>query len=384
MRRVLILVLAASVAIGCSVFPGIWIPRSPNADALFRFIKDGKAGYIDAGGHIVIPASLNPKEANEFVDGVSVSERRFRSRDGSIAFGSSFEHVTRFSEDMAAAMPKGGSLWGYIDKSGNFAIPPRFASGPEGWVSEFSEGLARVQVGEHFGFINRSGDFAIPHTFLDASDFSGGFARVIAEGPCVTAGEGPCIEMRTLGLAGQTSPEQRFGLPLCGVGFIDKSGRMIFPHRFERAHNFSQGLAAVRVGRLWGFIDERGDFAIQPQFDDALSFSSGLAVVRLHGKYGFVNKSGQLQIPPSHHMTRGFAEGLAVVTSENFDRSWYIDTQGNRAFPGDFADASSFFKGLAHVRYLREKNDPVVYAYIDKTGREVFRYHPEESNPPIP
>jgi hypothetical protein len=64
------------------------------------------------------------------------------------------------------------------------------------------------------------------------------------------------------------------------------------------------------------------------------------------------------------------AEGDAL------DRHWYIDQHGRRAFDGDFSVASTFFKGVAHVR-LRA-SDPASrkasFAYIDTKGQRFFMY----------
>lgn len=61
----------AAVAFGCSWDYAIWIPRSRSADPLYRFVKNGKAGYIDGRGRILIPPKF-PAYGNsgaEFHDG---------------------------------------------------------------------------------------------------------------------------------------------------------------------------------------------------------------------------------------------------------------------------------------------------------------------------
>jgi hypothetical protein len=47
MVKLVVCFVAASVAFGCSADYLIWIPRSSSAEPLYRFIKDGKAGYRD-------------------------------------------------------------------------------------------------------------------------------------------------------------------------------------------------------------------------------------------------------------------------------------------------------------------------------------------------
>ena len=60
MLKLILCAVAVTVAAGCEFDYLIWIPRSSTADPLYRFIKNGKAGYIDAEGHIVIPPRLRP------------------------------------------------------------------------------------------------------------------------------------------------------------------------------------------------------------------------------------------------------------------------------------------------------------------------------------
>jgi hypothetical protein len=52
-------------------------------------------------------------------------------------------------------------------------------------------------------------------------------------------------------------------------GFITPDGKVAVDFRFGGVQAFSEGLAAVQLGRRWGFIDRRGRFMIPAQFDDA-------------------------------------------------------------------------------------------------------------------
>ena len=49
--------------------------------------------------------------------------------------------------------------------------------------------------------------------------------------------------------------------------------------KFDEAWDFSEGLAAVKIGGKVGFINKAGEIVINPQFDNAGSFSEGLARV---------------------------------------------------------------------------------------------------------
>ena len=75
-------------------------------------------------------------------------------------------------------------------------------------------------------------------------------------------------------------------------GFIDKTGRLVIPCKYDEANDFSEGLANVKLNGKYGFIDKSGTLVIPCKYDWAWSFHDGRAKVQLNGKDGFVDKSG--------------------------------------------------------------------------------------------
>ena len=61
---------------------------------------------------------------------------------------------------------------------------------------------------------------------------------------------------------------------------------------YDYVHEYSEGLAEVRLNDKWGFIDKSGTEIIPCKYDWAEGFSEGRAKVKLNGKQGYVNKSG--------------------------------------------------------------------------------------------
>src|ERR1700722_10124804 len=130
-KKALVLALTATVAVACEASYRTWIPRNNSTDPLYRFIKKGRAGYIDAAGSVVIPPTLEPgsNSGEEFHDGlleIAVSDGRYIDRTGKVVVDPGLFRGWDFSEGLAAAMRKGEKLWGFIDTSGKFAIAPRF------------------------------------------------------------------------------------------------------------------------------------------------------------------------------------------------------------------------------------------------------------------
>lgn len=76
-------------------------------------------------------------------------------------------------------------------------------------------------------------------------------------------------------------------------GYIDKTGQIATKPQFSFASDFSEGLAAVKVGDRYAYIDKMGKVVIEPQFDEAGAFSEGLARVRVDNKWRYINANGQ-------------------------------------------------------------------------------------------
>ncbi len=96
--------------------------------------------------------------------------------------------------------------------------------------------------------------------------------------------------------------------------FIDETGTPIINTAFEKAEDFHEHFAQVRIDGKWGFINRKGEMAIKPQFYEAGPFSSGLSEVALSpkGKHGFIDTLGNFVIEPQYDNAMPFTD----------DRTW--------------------------------------------------------------
>ena len=199
---------------------------------------------------------------------------------------------------------------------------------------------------------------------------AGGLAAAIIDGPCRITDGGSCGRP-------DFQPTQPHSSYDCRYAIIDKTGTPVSSLRFDDALDFSEGLAAVRLGRQWGYADRSGQISIAPQFESAEPFSEGLAAVRQNGKTGFIDPSGSFAIPPQFQSAESFSDGRALIAETSGARATiyrFIDRTGKEAFPGRFAAATSFSYGLAQVAPTGRSNK--TYAWIDTSGRPVFTYAP--------
>jgi hypothetical protein len=86
-------------------------------------------------------------------------------------------------------------------------------------------------------------------------------------------------------------------------GYIDKTGRLVIPPRFEYAGPFSEGLANVSNCSKPFFIDQAGAVVLRAPFDEASPFHGGLApVIRYEpggARTGYIDKTGKVVWEPS-------------------------------------------------------------------------------------
>jgi len=226
-----------------------------------------------------------------------------------------------------------GSLYGYVNVLGEFAIDPQFVL-----ANEFAEGLASVSYdGKTTGFINRLGEMIIEPQFAYAGNFVQGLANVGLPNP---------------------DAHQPFV-----VAYIDRQGELMFNGaRFASAQPFSEGLAAVSLdGKSYGYINHAGELVIKPQFGYAEPFAEGLAAVKIGDKFGYINPSGQVVIQAQYDIAKSFSEGLAMVSV--ITQTGYIDHAGKVVIEPQFDYGHAFKAGRALVAKGGQEQ------YIDNTGR---------------
>lgn len=373
-----------------SVRRALWEKTPGTASKLFAFERNGKVGFINERGKVVISPQIEASidEVGDFSEGLAqVGNHGYIDSTGSLAIHHhDYCCYSDFSEGRASAATddpdnRYEKLGLILDTGGNVVANTR-AFG----LGNFSEGLATYEAkGKRGirkftppleyrdfpglkGFIDQTGKLVIPPSFADVGPFKGGLARAAVDGYChlVTAGN------YRQGSPTSGYPSSCGGAPAdavapCNVGFINKQGAFAIEAHFESAQDFSETLAAVRIGGLWGFIDATGKLVIPPRFEQVQPFREGFAAVKLQGKWGFIDKAGNVAIRARFEAVDSFSESLAIAYQGG--NPFFIDRKGRIALPGPYLEATPFVHGLAAV--LISKNR---VAYINHSGKTVFQY----------
>lgn len=312
----------------------------------------GKWGFIDNQGNAVTPMVFD--WAGDFRQGLGLAES--------------------------------DSAMGYIDSSfkdtGKWLISPRFELRSSGDQSAFGffdgRALARDDSGK-WGHIDTTGKWVIEPQFTEARDYPGVPAGEFSDGlawfQLVEIRERNKLDENDEFVRDAEGKPIKENYPRRTVGYIDRKGKVVIKPRYEMAHDFGEGLAAVRIKSQdsWGFIDKDDHRVISPRFDEVGRFSEGLCAVAINGQWGYIDPKGEEVIARQFDEARLFSEGLAAVREGskwgyiNRDGQWAIaptyDDFEDYGHPGD---PRPFENGLARVTLNKQ---PI---YINPQGEQVW------------
>lgn len=315
---------------------------SENTDeVLLPFEADGKWGYINTRGKIVIEPA--------------------------------YAYAGYFSEGLAIFSD--GERYGYIDKNNQVVIQPRYDG-----ADAFANGYAAICIGDWesgtilWGFIDATGHEIVKPQFLYAESFTS---------------EGRALIWLTRG-------EEVV------KGFVNTRGEVFVPEDYEVCSRFSDGLALIRRNDLYGYINADYAIAIPPQYDDAGDFGDGLAYAEKDGEkfiidkigkpvaavdqaigtfsdglapfrkdelFGYVDRNGEIAIEPRFAWAKNFRNGLAAVQTriEEGGKWGFVNTEGKMVIDAVYDEVEDF--GQDYTRAY--KYDHAIYYILDKNGRVI-------------
>jgi hypothetical protein len=144
--------------------------------------KDSLWGIISVDGHWIVPPKYDyacRAWAGDLAWVRTKSDEKWSliGSDGKVITEKKFDETDAFYEGLAAV--KMGDHYGFIDSTGTVV----FTLEPEYYPMHFSDGLALVvqtaDSTDRWGYINKKGEWVIPPQFVDADHFYGGLAYVI-------------------------------------------------------------------------------------------------------------------------------------------------------------------------------------------------------------
>lgn len=333
MKQILLLITIVAVFF-------IFCPAQTDKSNLFPIKLNGKIGYIDKTGKLIISPQFDngQKFSEDFACVVVNGKTGFIKESGEYLVSPQFNSTYGgcyydFREGFSSVSVgdyrkiKGKwvdeSKWGVIDAKGQVTFFPGFT-----FLSDFREGLAFFKKGGLTGYIDKNFDVVIKPQFKSAGDFYQGRARA-------TSVDGSEFYIDKTGrrlFVNRAGCDFQHGMACFSVkgkwGYINLKGEIVIEAKFDQGNYFGDnGLAGVKVGKKWGFIDKAGKFVIKPKFDDVVEFREGLASVEIGGKRGFIDETGKLVIEPQFDKwIYWFENGISEVRIDG--KIGYIDKSG--------------------------------------------------------
>lgn len=269
------------------------------SEGLALVSKDGKYGFIDESGEVVIPLQFDSM-------------------------------VYDFKEGLACVEIDG--KFGFIDKTGNIVIPCQYEDGYP-YNYDFKDGLAPVKKDGKWGYIDKEGNTVIPFIFYEAKHFDGGLAPVKNDiGRQIYIDRtGKKVIDKEFNHAAEFSEGVAEVCNSDVYDFIDTNGDYIkeLNHVAVRL-NFKDGLAPLSNGS--GYIDKKGNLAVRYTSVQAWEFNNGVALVNTlkAGPYNYIDTDGNVISKEFGYATSFNEDGIAAIM-EN-EKYQYIKINNDAIF----------------------------------------------------
>jgi hypothetical protein len=310
----------------------------PNAEEIHKF------GAINTRGELIVPLEYDTVRA--LGDGYIMAQNNkgwfLFDENGKSLCPEPFEHQFTESGDGLVGyeiMRKDGSPeFGFLDKSCNHLYTTVYPHNTEVPARVYQRYFGEGQVWAW----EKQGPMLVNHEGQVTARFKSAGVTLYDESPLKEGFSAVATSYKKKGkdLGDRTN-----------WGYVNAKCELVVPGLYAEAHDFTEGLACVRSGNLYGFVDATGKEAIPPQFDDVGQdgFSNGLCVISKgkKGVYYFIDHTGNRAIDADFEAAYGFKEGVAAVQVKG---KWgFIDKSGKFVIKPVYQSVGSFNSGLAGV-----------------------------------
>jgi len=326
---------------------------------------DQKRGYIDTTGQLKIAPSF--EEARTFFGRTAIVKQEgffgLIGPDGTFIERPKYLSISDFNQYGLAIVRynRSGDRYGVINARGIQVTNKVYRE-----IQDFSNGLARVKEADKFGYINISGEEVVSPTYWKAGPFQEGRAAVYESGHCgYIDREGRKITDFTFSRCQPFEDERAVVYRgMRRAGLVNIEGELVLEPSVNQLITFSEGRGLVRDQEYrFYYITEEAD-RYQGFYEKATEFQNGVAVIRMNNKWGIINRKGITLVRPKYSRIEDFENGYAKVQLEGV--SGLSDIKGEMIVQPGFEYISYAGQGLFRV----EQGDQI--GYFDQEGNWVW------------
>lgn len=100
-------------------------------------------------------------------------------------------------------------------------------------------------------------------------------------------------------------------------GFVDETGRVVIPLKFDSASAFINNLSVVKQDNQWGFIDTTGNFTTPYRYDYLSRLGSNHYAFQLKGLYGVLDMNTNVIIPNQYCFVNLLRDNMFIAQRQN-------------------------------------------------------------------
>ncbi len=163
-------------------------------------------------------------------------------------------------------------------------------------------------------------------------------------------------------------------------GYIDTTGKVVIPTKYDECNPFKHGTATVWVGENCGLIDKTGKIIIPVKYslvDD--TWDKAIVQVSIYNKtterakFGLFTRSGKVLLPVSYDEIGNIINGIAMLKQLKHYGYYFVDTKV--IIPCKYDEANNFTEGFAAVAVNKK------WGYIDVNGKVVIPFEYDIARP---
>jgi hypothetical protein len=316
-----------------------WTPSFDKDDPSIRWVEEDKLwGLARADGSWLVEPKF--QQAGSLVDGLARvtldGKFGFIDRSGRFAIEPAFDKTWPFERGVGRTWAERDGVVGVIDKTGAWV----FRTGYQQISLAVVSSKDRTVFGWHFKDAGRWGLLDLDGRVVLAADFDQHVQRC-EDGRLVAYRNKEWLYFKADGSPLQP-PGGRLVGASCGAappytlkigdkfGLVDVSSSQITPVRFDAIIWADRGVKNVKVDGKWGRIGYDGHWLLEPKFD-YLSTGAELFVASVDGKRGFMRSDGSWMVAPKFDAAQRRDKDTAFVTLSGAtgvlrleDQSWAV------------------------------------------------------------
>lgn len=299
--------------------------------------SNGKYGYVDKTGKVVIPFKYD--DAEEFHNGTAVVYIKdgytLIDKSGKILLGKIYAGLMVSSSELIEIYDKETKKYGYINNRGEIVIPLIYDN-----ATYFENGVAFVKINEKYRIIDTNGKSRYEKTYDYATAFIEGIALVINNDK---------------------------------YGFVDETGKEIITCIYDKAVDFYNGKTIVIQDNKEYIIDKSGNILSEIKTKYTIEEYNGkfILIRNKTGKLGLLDLENKIVSLPIYDSIGCFENNYAVVGNEN-DEYGLIDKTGKEIIPLKYLELINFGEDgfiYAEENEFGEKK----YGFMDKKLKKITK-----------